>query len=69
MWAVFFIFIGVLNLIVAFYFPGEDLKNWVNFKLFGIFGLTFAFMIAQAVYLSRYATDTDGLDESREPQK
>ncbi len=64
MWAVFFAFIGVLNLIVAFYFPGEDLKNWVNFKLFGIFGLTIVFMMGQAVYLSRYVTDTDERDDN-----
>ena len=73
MWALFFGIIGILNLIVAFYYPGENDKNWVNFKLFGIFGLTIVFMIAQAIYLSRYATDdpdssdTDsdnGLDKS-----
>lgn len=57
MWALFFGLIGVLNLIVAFYYPGENDKNWVNFKLFGIFGLTIVFMIAQAIYLSRYTTD------------
>jgi intracellular septation protein len=26
----------------------------VNFKLFGMMGLTFVFVIAQAVYLTRY---------------
>ena len=57
MWALFFGFIGILNLIVAFYYPGENDKNWVNFKLFGIFGLTIVFMIAQAIYLSKYSTD------------
>ncbi|MEE9350917.1 MAG: septation protein A [Thiotrichaceae bacterium] len=62
MWALFFGFIGILNLVVAFYYPGENDKNWVNFKLFGIFGLTIVFMIAQAMYLSRYATD-DGTNE------
>jgi intracellular septation protein len=57
MWALFFGLIGILNIIVAFYYPGENDKNWVNFKLFGIFGLTVVFMIVQAIYLSRYATD------------
>ncbi len=65
MWALFFVFIGILNLVVAFYYPGENDKNWVNFKLFGIFGLTIVFIIAQAVYLSRYATD----DEANEDLK
>ena len=64
MWAVFFTFIGLLNLIVAFYFPGENDKNWVNFKLFGIFGLTIVFIIAQAVYLSKFSSDTEGLEEN-----
>ncbi|HEX5637015.1 MAG TPA: septation protein IspZ [Gammaproteobacteria bacterium] len=27
---------------------------WVSFKLFGLMGLTFAFAISQAVYLSRH---------------
>ena len=64
MWALFFVIIGILNLIVAFYFPGENDKNWVNFKLFGIFGLTIVFIIAQAIYLSKYATDEEIAKES-----
>ena len=28
--------------------------NWVNFKLYGMMGLTFAFVIAQAFYLARH---------------
>ncbi len=59
MWVVFFTLVGILNLIVAFVFPGENDKNWVNFKLFGMFGLTIVFMIAQMIYLSKYATDVD----------
>lgn len=30
---------------------------WVNFKLFGMMGLTILFVIAQAVYLARHASD------------
>ena len=59
MWAIFFALLGILNLIVAFQFPGENDKNWVNFKLFGIFGLTIVFMIGQAFYLSKFATNID----------
>ena len=51
MWAGFFVFIGVLNLIVAYNFS-EDF--WVDFKLFGILGLTLVFVIAQAFYLQRH---------------
>ncbi len=30
-------------------------ENWVNFKLFGMLGLTIVFIIGQAVYLARHA--------------
>ncbi len=29
-------------------------ETWVNFKLFGMLGLTLIFIIAQGVYLSRH---------------
>ena len=58
-WGAFFIFIGVLNYIVAFYYAGVDDENWVNFKLFGILGLTLAFMIAQGIYLAKHATPVE----------
>lgn len=32
----------------------ETESNWVDFKLYGMMGLTFAFVIAQAFYLARY---------------
>lgn len=51
LWVLFFVAMGVLNLYVAFNFPTE---TWVNFKLFGLMGLTFLFVIVQAVYLARY---------------
>lgn len=50
-WAIFFIVLGLINLYVAYFFSTEI---WVNFKLFGLLGLTFAFVIGQAFYLSRY---------------
>ncbi len=55
--ALFFAFVGGVNLIVAFYFPGENDVNWVNFKLFGMFGLTMVFMIALVFYLSKHAIE------------
>jgi len=63
-WGAFFIFIGVLNYIVAFHYAGVDDVNWVNFKLFGILGLTFAFMIAQGIYLAKHATPVKDEDEN-----
>ena len=50
-WIVFFALMGVLNLWVAYSF---DTNTWVNFKLFGGLGLMAVFVIAQALYLSRY---------------
>ena len=37
-------------------------ETWVNFKLFGMMGLTLAFVIAQAFYLARHVRD----DEAQE---
>ena len=50
-WAGFFIFAGAINLYIAYNFSTEF---WVNFKVYGLLGLTFIFAIAQAVYMSRY---------------
>jgi intracellular septation protein len=54
MWVAFFTGVGVLNLYVAYNFTEE---TWVNFKLFGILGITFAFVVAQAFYLGRYVQE------------
>lgn len=50
-WGVFFLFAGLVNLYVAYSFSEE---TWVDFKLFGLMGLTLAFVLAQAFYLARY---------------
>ena len=50
-WVAFFLFIAVVNIIVAYKFSES---TWVNFKLFGILGLTFCFLVIQALYLSRH---------------
>ena len=50
-WTGFFAVMGVLNLWVAYNF---DTDTWVTFKLFGGMGLMFVFVLAQALYLSRY---------------
>jgi intracellular septation protein len=50
-WVAFFAGMGLLNLWVAYRFTTEV---WVNFKLFGGLGLTFLFMLAQGIYMSRY---------------
>lgn len=55
-WVIFFVIMGIINLIVAYNFSEEI---WVNFKLFGMLGLTLIFIIAQGVYLSRHVQHTD----------
>lgn len=50
-WITFFIFSGALNLFVAYQFSEA---TWVNFKVFGILGMTLLFALAQAFYLARY---------------
>ncbi len=61
-WVGFFVVSGIANLLVA---PEIDPLNfqfsegtWVDFKLFGLLGLTIAFVFAQALYLSRYVSTT-----------
>jgi intracellular septation protein len=58
-WGIFFLLLGALNLYVAFFY-GPDLDPdtrrsvWVNFKVFGLLGLTLAFTLAQGIFLSKY---------------
>jgi intracellular septation protein len=50
-WIVFFVAMGVVNLAVAYTVPTD---TWVNFKLFGLMGLTLAFTLGIGIYLSRH---------------
>jgi intracellular septation protein len=61
-WVIFFVLMGLINIYVAFYYGLElshEARNdiWVNFKLFGMMGLTLAFVIGQAFYLARHMQD------------
>jgi intracellular septation protein len=55
-WTLFFIAIGLVNLYVAYRYSEAV---WVNFKLFGMLGLTLVFVFAQAFYLSRFMETGD----------
>ena len=62
-WGIFFALLGVANIYVAFYYglelSAEVRRNiWVDFKVFGSFGLTLAFAIAQAFFMAKYVQDT-----------
>ncbi len=50
-WSIFFLGLGILNLYVVYNYTTDA---WVNFKLFGTLGITLAFIIAQAIYMTRY---------------
>lgn len=61
-WIVFFVGIGLVNLYVAYNYSEE---TWVNFKLFGMMGLTLVFVFGQAFYIGRYVQS----DEQEEQEK
>jgi intracellular septation protein len=50
-WVVFLIGLGFLNLYVAFNYSESA---WVNFKLFGVTGMMFVFIILQTLALKKY---------------
>jgi intracellular septation protein len=50
-WVAFFATMGLLNIWVAYTFSTD---TWVNFKLFGLMGLTFAFVIGVGLWLAQY---------------
>lgn len=56
LWTLFFITLGFANLFVVYTF---DTETWVNFKLFGLLGLTVLFAIGQSIYLSRYIIEPE----------
>ncbi len=62
-WVGFFLVAGIANMIVApeidpFGFQFSE-DTWVDFKLFGLMGMTIAFVIAQAFFLAKYLPETD----------
>jgi intracellular septation protein len=56
MWIAFFFVAGALNLYVAFHFSEAA---WVNFKLFGLFGLTLVFALAQGYWIAHVTETAD----------
>lgn len=50
-WIIFFFFLAFLNFYIA---ENYSTDYWVNFKLFGMLGITIVFTIIQAIWLSRY---------------
>ncbi|MEX2353530.1 MAG: septation protein A, partial [Gammaproteobacteria bacterium] len=59
-WVAFFIFSGAINLYVAYDFSEAA---WVNFKMFGILGLTLLFAIGQAFFLAQHIIEPEDSEE------
>jgi len=55
-WALLFTALGFINLYVAFNYSQD---TWVNFKLFGITGIMFGFIILQTIMISKYLPKED----------
>lgn len=61
-WGIFFAALGAVNLYVAFYY-GLDLDAetrqgiWVNFKVFGLLGITLLFVVGQAFFMTKHMQD------------
>ena len=58
-WGIFFLVVGLLNVYVAFYYRPELSEQvrtdfWVNFKVFGLMGLTLVFAIGQMLCIAKY---------------
>lgn len=62
-WVAFFTAMALANLYVVYSF---DEATWVNFKLFGILGLTFAFVLLQGVFLGRFVKPETEVEQSKE---
>lgn len=61
-WVAFFVFVGAVNLYVAYTFSEAF---WVKFKLFGMLGITFVFVILQGVWLT-FAAQKNEAAENQE---
>lgn len=66
LWIAFFIISGITNLYVAFNY---DTDTWVNFKLFGLMGMTLVFIIIQGLYISQYMQESDSEAEANALQE
>ena len=56
-WIIFFISLAALNLYVA---SAYSESAWVNFKTFGVLGLTLGFLILQMILISRFVVIKSG---------
>ena len=68
-WGLFFLVLGAANIYVAFYY-GLDLDPevrrgiWVNFKVFGLLGLTLLFTVIQAFFMAKHIQEKPASGDS-----
>jgi intracellular septation protein len=55
-WIAFFLFSGACNLYVAY---GYDEATWMNFKMFGMTGMSVVFVVAQMAWIIRVMPPQD----------
>ena len=60
MWIAFFVVLGAINLYVMHYFSTDA---WVDFKFYGVLGLTLVFALLQGIYLARHMTIEESTEE------
>ena len=51
LWATYFLVVGFVNIYIAYHF---STAAWVNFKVFGVLGLTIVFILLQTWYLYKH---------------
>lgn len=64
-WVVVFLLDGFANLYVAFTYP----EYWVDFKVFGGFGILFLASVAQIIYIYPYMDQKEDDKATQEPAK
>jgi intracellular septation protein len=59
-WIGYFLFAGTTNIYVAYNYAEA---TWVNFKMFGLLGMTLAFLVLQSLWLARHMPDSSESNE------
>jgi len=65
-WVGFFALMGFVNLYVVFNFSEEF---WVDFKTFGMLGMTIVFVIAQGVFMAKYVIQEEPEEQTENETK
>lgn len=62
-WAVFFLACGAANIYITFWLPQSV---WVNFKVFGLTGLTLVFTLLSGIYIYRHMAEDERNNNTHE---